>query len=102
MLRILRWTVLGLLLVAVAAPAVQAQGGGIGMVTAASSADLDPDGAPSASAAAPDPTTALVTRIRPGQIREPVIAAERSAVRDGELSLRVEAVVEMLLHWFLL
>lgn len=106
MLRILRWTALGLLLVALAAPAVQAQGGGIGRITAASGADSDPNGSPSASTLTPGSSTPLDLG---GRQLETVASAVRdelpgkpSVMRETDRTLTMHMVAEALIYWFLL
>ena len=100
MLRILRWTVLGLLLVVFVAPAVQAQTGGIGVVTAASGADSDPNGAPSPSTVALDWRAENPIRGPRGEVREAAARGERPFAHEEEASFGVELVVQALLRLF--
>lgn len=97
MFRILRWTVLGLLLVTVMAPALQAQSGGsIPDITTNARPDGDPNGTPYASSLTVSTFDGL--RAAPsGAVEDAALVA--SASRD--LPIPLDAVWTLMARFFL-
>jgi hypothetical protein len=101
MLRILRWMVLGLLLMAPLTPAVQARAGGIDSVIPASGPDLDPDGTPAASMVVLALPSVPAVGSEQGESGEAAVRGERLAAREGDAPVAVEWVAEVRSEWFL-